>query len=475
VRLPILAFAAAAAVAASPAIAAAQQQMTLQQAVAYAIANDPGVAAKYAAVTAQAHAVAVQAGQTFPTVDASLQSILQKESNYGGAYALIGATPQSSFSQNTAQIGTSYTLNTGGLGLLQLAAASATLASARADLARTQDLIASTVTDDFFDVARKDAIVALDRSDLSYQGALVHAARLKAQAGVAAQVDVLRARVAQAKSASTLVGAAADAQDARESLAHAVGVALETQFAIPTLVPQPALPSGSIDALENVAMVDRPDITAARKTLLSAIETLKGWSRELFPSLQITASMGNQYSPTESVELQQELDEEDVQENQLLTLFHLPTIPIPSVPRGSPGFWQIGLQSTFTLPIVDYGQRHTERVNDEAQVASASATLASTISQAQLDVRQQYRGAQTAQSQLAYAKEEAALGTESARIAQLQYRNGVIALADVFQAQQTSVQAQTDLIDARVLYVDAIVALRVALGTYDPRTAVADL
>jgi outer membrane protein TolC len=37
------------------------------------------------------------------------------------------------------------------------------------------------------------------------------------------------------------------------------------------------------------------------------------------------------------------------------------------------------------------------------------------------------------------------------------------------------VQAQTDLINARVAYVDAIVALRVAIGTYDARSAVADL
>lgn len=457
-----------------PAVAWAQP-MTLQQAVAYAMAHDPNVAAKYAAVTTQEHAVAVQEGLTFPTINGTLQNILQKQSNYGGVYALIGATPQSTFSQNTAQVGTTYTLDSGGLGLLQLASANATLAAEREDLRRAQELIATTITDDFFAVAQKASIVDLDRSDLSYQGALVRAARVKAQAGAAAGVDVLRARVAQAKSASTLIGAQADVQNAREQLAHDVGVSLDTQFAIPPVIPEPPLPQGTIDTLESVAMTERPDVVAARKTLLAANETLRGWSRELFPTFQITAAMGNQYSPTESVELQDEIDSEIASENAERSLLHLPPLAYPVVPRGSPGFWQVGVTSTFTLPLVDYGQRHTERVNDEAQVESAQALLSSAISQAQVDVRQQYRAAATAQAQLAYAKEEATLGSESARIAQLQYRNGVIALADVFQAQQTSVQAQTDLINARVLYVEAIVALRVALGTFDARSAVADL
>jgi outer membrane protein len=452
--------------------------LTLQQAVSFALAHDPTVATKRAAVTQAAHAVAVQAGQTFPTVSGTLQNILQKQQNYGGVYSVIGLAPQTTFSQNTAEIGTNYTLNAGGLGLLQLAADNATLASAREDLQRSEQQVASNVTNAFFDVAQKEGIVALDESDLSYQEALVAAARIKNREGVVAGVDVLRARVAQAKSESTLVGAKADVANASESLAHVVGAPLDTPFAVPAAVPQPPLPAGAIDELAATAIGQRPDVLSARKTLLSAIETRKGWSRELFPSLQLTASLGNQYSPTESALLQSELDSQFALQNQQRIAIGLPPLPLsfrPTAPRGSPGFWQVGLTSTFTLPFVDYGQRHTERINDDAQIAADEATLASVVSQAEVDVRQQYRAAQTALAQLAYAKEEAALGLEAAHIAQLQYRSGVIALADVIQAQQTSVQAQTDLVDARVAYVDAVVALRVALGTYDPRAAVSDL
>ena len=48
------------------------------------------------------------------------------------------------------------------------------------------------------------------------------------------------------------------------------------------------------------------------------------------------------------------------------------------VQRGSFGFWALQAVSTFTLPLVDDNARHSERVNDDAQLASAQSTLSST-------------------------------------------------------------------------------------------------
>ena len=112
---------------------------------------------------------------------------------------------------------------------------------------------------------------------------------------------------------------------------------------------------------------------------------------------------------------------------------------------------------------------------DDAQVASAQTSLEQLRTQVELDVRQNYRGAQTALAQVDYAQDESRLGTESARIAQLQYQRGLISLADVLQTQQQSVVAQSDFVNARVAYVNSVVKLRVSLGIYDARSAVADL
>ena len=460
-RTRLSAAAAFIAAAAFPALAYAQTPppMTLGDAVAYALNHSSTVAQKVAAVAQAYNALGKQRIASLPTVNGSLQSYLAKNSNYGGAYAIIGAQQQQQFSQNTAQIGTQYALQTGGLGLIQLTTARAQVAQAQQDLANTEDQVATTVTDAFYSVVQKQAIVAVDSSDLAYQNVLVSDAKAKERAGVAAGVDVLKARVAQAKSNSTLVGAQTDVVNARETLAQSIGAPLETRFIFPARIQSPPLPSQPLAKLESIALAARPDLKSAGEALAAARETRKGFSRELFPSVQLGGSLGNQFSPT-----------------NVHYIFNSSGQPIGIAPRvGSPGFWSLSAVSTFTLPLLDYGARHFELKNDEAQVVAAQATVDQTASQVRLDVRESFRSAQTALVQLGYANDESRLGTESARIAQLQYQHGLIALFDVLQTQQQSVVAQSDLVNAKVAYVDAIVKLRVSLGIYDARSAVADL
>lgn len=447
--------------------------MTLPQAVAYALNHSPTVAQDYANVTAAEHTLAIARGTAFPTVDGQLQSALGKSANYGGGYAAIGLTQQSVFSQNTAQIGTNYTLDTGGLAFLQLASDRAAAAQAEETLANAEDQIAATVTNAYYDVVQKSEIVIVDESDLKYQNVLVGDARVKERAGVAAGVDVLQAQVNQAKSASTLVGARADVENALESLAQTINAPLDQQFFLPSKIAEPKLPAGTVDTLEDIALNSRPDVKAASDAVEAARFTRKGWDRELFPTVQIGAAFGSQVSPTLFGQEQEEFDAE----YQQCLAEAIPGIPClhEIVPRAVPGFWNIGVTSTFTLPFVDYGQRHTERVNDDAQLASTQSSLDQTRAQVEIDVRQSYRAAQTALAQLSYARDESRLGAESARIAQLQYTHGLKALADVIQAQQQSVTAQSDFVNAEVAYVEAVVKLRVSLGTYSAQSAVADL
>jgi outer membrane protein len=447
-----------AALALAPQVASAAP-MTLGDAVAYALNHSPTVAQQYAAARAAEHALAQARTTAFPTVNGQLQNYMEKSANYEGSYGIIGASQQSVFSQNTAQVGTTYNLDTGGLSFLQLASARASAAQAEETLVSTENQVATNVTNAFYAVVQKKAIVDVDASDLQYQNVLVDAAKAKEHAGVAAGVDVLRAEVNQTKSSSTLVGSRADVENAREDLAQAIGASLDQAFQFPAVIAQPKLPSQSVDTLEDIALNARPDVIAAREGVSASQFTRKGWDRELFPQIQLSASMGNQFAPTSAGEV---------------VGFNPDGTPI-TVPRGAPGFWAIGAVSTFTLPIVDYGQRHAERVNDDAQLASAQSTLDQTRTQVQIDIRQTYRAAQTALAQLELAQQESRLGVESARVAQLQYTHGIIALSDVIQAQQQSVTAQSDLVAARVSYVNAIVKLRVSLGTYTAQSAVADL
>jgi outer membrane protein TolC len=80
----------------------------------------------------------------------------------------------------------------------------------------------------------------------------------------------------------------------------------------------------------------------------------------------------------------------------------------------------------------------------------------------------------TAAGILVTSREAGRLGAESARIAQLQYRNGLISLTDATAAEQSALSAANDLVVARVNYLTALVRLRASVGVADP-VAVVDL
>lgn len=453
-----------------PLAAAAVEQrspMTLPEAVAYGLGHNATVATQRAALTQAQHATALQRETAYPPVGVTLQSFLAKSANYQGSFAALGVSQQSAVSQNTAQVGiTNWNLTTGGFSFLALVAARAQEEQAANTLANTEDQIANSVTTSFYGIVQRQALVVVDEVTLKYQNDLVDVAEVKERAGMAAGVDVLQAKTSAAKSQSTLIADRASISDASESLAQQIGAPIQTPFATPATVPEPPLPNGNADSLVAVAEVSRPDVRAAHEAVLAAQATRRGWNVELFPQVAISALLGNQFSPTSAVLEQQQVNQ---------GCFTQKIFPCPTVPRGSFGFWALQAVSTFTFPLVDYNARHSERVNDDAQLASAESTLESTRLQSELDVRESYRAAETARAQLVWAKQEAAYGIESARIAQLQYKAGVKTIYDVLQAQQAAQQAANDAVAARVNYVDAVVKLRVSLGTYDARSAVADL
>ena len=427
--------------------------LTLPDAVQYAIAHSPDIS-KQVAVVSQTQAAYVHARSVeLPGVTGSLENQMQKSQNFAGAYSIIGAPQASVFSQNTASLGTSYTFN-GGLALLQTQLARQQYEQAKADLAKTQQQVTLNVSSAYYSLATKRATIRLDEGDLRYQAALVAVAKAKERAGVAAGVDVLSANAQQEKSRYTLEAAQADADNAREALAQTIGAPLDTEFDVPDTVAEPALPPQPLDALIGLATANRAEVASAMEGVRIAQTNRRSADTDLLPQVQTFASIGNQFSPT--------LFAQELQFN-------------PALPRGTPGYWNIGVISQINLPLWDWGARRANHRNLDEQIAAADDTLHAAQTQVELDVRQAYRAAQTAQAQLISAQGETRFALEAARIARLQYENGLKTLIDVQQAQQTSLSAQADLFNARVAYVNAVIKLRSALGIFTPEQDVADL
>lgn len=426
--------------------------LTLAGAVKFALSHSPTIA-KQVAVVSQLESAYIKArSQTLPGVTGQLANQMSKSANFTGSYSVIGASQANVFSQNTASLGTTYTFD-GGLSHYLSLSARQQYEQAEADLRRMQQQVTSDVAGAYFELASKNETVRLDQGDLRYQHSLVQVARAKERAGVAAGVDVLSAQAAEEKSRYTLASAQADAANASESLAQIAGAPLDTAFDVPAEIAQPSLPDQPLDTLIAIAQTNRPDVASAQDAVAIAETNRRSADTDLFPQIQTFASVGNQFSPTLAAQQAQ----------------------FGPVSRGNPGYWNLGVNTTISLPFVDWGARRANHRNLNEQIAAAQVNLGAVKTQAEIDVRQSYRAAQTALAQLASANQETQYASEAARIAQLQYAHGVIGLVDVQQREQNSLSAQVDLYNARVAYVNAIVKLRVAMGVRTPQQAVADL
>lgn len=433
------------------------------------------IAAKRALLAQAESTYTRQRATEYPPLVASLQNLMEKQNNYGGTYAQYGIAPIPNFSQNTAQIGTQWTLYNGSLNQILTQQDRRQVEAARADLRQTQTQTTAKIVDMFFAIENRQHYFELAQANLAYQQALLAVAKAKEKAGMVAGVDVLRAEVGVEESQVAMLNAQSDRQSAIESLAQAIGAGLDTAFAVPSTLPQPPIPAGSVDTLVAIAQRNRPEIAAAQAQLAAAQLSRASIDTDLLPQISVFAAIGNQTSPTGFVDSQNQITALNQECARFPNQISCIGFPFPNVVRGMPGFWDIGATSSISVPIEDYGTRAAAHRSANTAVDSAQLALDSAKTAAQADVTESLRSAQTAQLSLSYQHNAVTLGLEAARIAALQYGNGLISLTDARAAQQTSLQAQVELFEAQIAYINAVVKLRAALGTFDPPATVADL
>jgi outer membrane protein len=434
--------------------------LDLRGAVSYALEHDPTILQRHATLAQNESTYARDHAALFPTLAATLQNQVAKTNgNNGGSFSQFGLSQAQVFSQNVAQIGSTWNLFNGSLAQIQAQEAKRQVEASRYDLRRAQQQLASDVAAAWYNVVQQRESVRLSEGDRGYQQQLLDAARAQERVGRVAGVDVLRAQVNELRSEATLTTARAGEANAREALAQRIGAPPDTPFAVPVVLPEPPLPQTPLEALVAAALAARSDVASARAQVAVARLADAAIESDRRPQIQLTGSFGNTETPTTRTTA-----------TQVIPGFGV----IPGATVNRPGFWQIGATETFTLPFIEYGARRAAHRAARAQLDAAEGTLASTESGVAVDVRQALRAVQTAGANLGTQKEANRLGTESARIAQLQYRNGLISLTDATAAEQSALSAANDLVVARVSYLNALVRLRASVGVADP-LAVVDL
>jgi outer membrane protein len=425
------------------------QVMTLQQSVDFALARNPSVLNAVAAAADAGATLARDRAVTLPTINGVLQSDLAKSAN-SGQYAQIGAAVTPSFSQNTAELAATFNgLNLTNIYTARSAKAAYDQANQQLFLTREQTIL--NVETAFYKVAQSEQLTEIATENVNYNRVLQEIAEVNFRAGKVAGLDELKAQVAYTTAVEQQTSAQADEEDAREDLAQLIGAPMTQQFALPSTLPEPALPNLDRTVLNKLALANRPEVAIAQAQLDSAYISYSLVDAPNRPNVQMVGFWGNQVSPTNNAQLFNQCTAEG--------------FPPSQCQPGSSHFYQLSIFSQWSQPLVDYGTVHSGHTSARRTIDAQTAGLASAKQQALIDVDQAVRRLLVQRDNLTLALKNVQVAKQAAYISAVQYKVGIISQTDVSVAQQSYLSAARDLLNAQVAYVLGIAALKKATGT----------
>lgn len=408
--------------------------LTLAEIVDLALRNNPETRASWAAARAAAADLGSEQGAWWPQLDLA--------ANYSKS--------QNSFSQSFAVTQTTYTPSlTLNWILFDFGGRAGDVEEARQTLyqanwshnAAIQDVVLR-VEEAYYQYLQAKGARTADSQAVAEAETTLAAARDRQQAGLGTVADVLQARSNLAQATLALQTVAGRIRTIRGSLATAMGLPASIDYdigSLPAAPPTRAAAEAATDLIRD-ARLQRPDLAAARATVLAARAHAGSVRAEGYPSLSLQGSLSRRY-----------YDSPDrYSDNYLAGVF-------------------------LTFPLFTGFSHAYDVVRAEAQAERAQRQYETLRSSVELDVWTAYYDLQTADQRLETARDFLDYASESHDVALERYRAGVGTILDLLAAQTTLAQARAQDVQARGDWFLAVARLAHAtgrLGPGAPRTTV---
>jgi multidrug efflux system outer membrane protein len=315
-------------------------------------------------------------------------------------------------------------------------AARAQLGEQQAQLRGAQVSVAAEVARNYFELRGTQTRLDVARRNLASESQTEELTRVRYEGGRVTELDVERARARLAATQASIPPLEALEKQAMYRLAVLQGLrpgALDAELAPASIRAfATALPVGDTAAL----LRQRPDVQAAERRLAAASARVGVATADLFPRVTVSGFAGFLSG----------------------NLGHLFSTGGGDDARA----WAV--TPTVTWAALDYGSVRARLRGRQAELDGASAAYGQAVLVALEE---------TENSFVAYAKEQAALGslTEQARasahasaIAELQYRAGVTDFLTLLDAQRTQLEAEDAMVQAQTQVNVRAVAIYKALG-----------
>jgi len=252
----------------------------------------------------------------------------------------------------------------------------------------------------------------------------------RAEAGYAADLDVVRARADLAATEADALGVARQ----RAELEHALALLLgepASAFSLPESAQMPDLPSIP-PGIPSSVLARRSDVSAAQRSAMAAQQRLGLAQKSWLPSLALTASGGFASSG-------------------LSDLF-----------RMSMRAWGVG--ALLALPVFDGGRRQAGLLNAQAEVDALVATYRQQVLVAFRDVEDQLSSLRLLADQAAIQQRAVQFAVRATELSESRYRSGSISQLDLLDARRTELRNRRQALQVEWARYQATVGLIRALG-----------
>lgn len=308
-----------------------------------------------------------------------------------------------------------------------------------------QQLIFDTKTA-YYGVLRAEANVDVARSSVRLAEERLRIATAQFTAGTAPRFDVDRAQVDVTNFTQTLIQALNAVDVAKATLSRTVGInandPIEVQNQVVTVTPV----TFDIPSLTNQALVARPEVQQAVTGVRFAQKNVKFVSTEDQP--QLAAFATSNYSST---------------------------VTSSGAAAGGSSFGPKNLRYTYGLsvnwPIWTGGVTRARVAEARNDVNIARDTLTQAQLGVELDVRTGALNVMEASRRVGSSQANVTLAEEALRLATVRYQEGVATQVEVIDAQNALIQAQTNYVSAQYDYLRASAQLQRAVANQPEYTA----
>lgn len=415
------------------------ETLTLDQAIARAMTNEPA----FATAKAEQQALSLERKDAraamLPTATYHNEAIYTQPN--GVPSSRIGQTtdaPAPVFIANNAvreyasQGVLSETLGLGQLGAIRLADANAARAQAELEIARRG--LVTTVVSLYYGLGAGIEKVATAQQAVSETDHFVEVTEQRETAREAAHADVLKAQLLQQQRQRELADAQLAEDKSRLELAVLLYADPNTRFSLAPPAAPALLPAR--DGIDTLARKNNPELRSALAGLQASQAETYTSRAALLPELNVNAAYG--------------IDATNFGAN------------------GPDGIHNLGYSGSARLDIPVFDWLTTERKIKESRLREDAAKVALTAAQRRLvaDLAEFYAEAEAASKQLASLDATVVTARESLRLTELRYVDGESSVLDVVDAQSTLTSAENAQIDGNTRYQLALARLQTLTGSF---------